>query len=394
MWTLDYRAGDGRRVRESLSRDKRVAERIRSHKIAQRDLEMAGLGGVEGQSRPLQEVLDAYVADLDTRTTPRYRAYARQRICDVLRDTHAKRVCDLRPHELLLLRARMLKAGLSPTTANHKIGTLQGMLNWAVKAGLIAENPIRNLRPLPQPESTRVHRRRAMSEEEITKFLAAAREDDRACLEQLEANTTRPGEARTFQGDVRRRGLRVPQAPFWRAFLESGCRFGELTRARWADIDLDRRVLYLRAETTKTKRSRQIPLLNGLVAELRAVRETQALVLRRPLRPDDRLFLTPAGCAFTVATSGAMKVFDRLLLAAGIERVDAQGLKLDIHALRHTAASRLLRVGVPLQKVQHVLGHADSRMTSRIYAHLGVEDLRDAVEAIPQPSLAARRDAG
>ena len=80
LWVLDYRAGDGRRVREALSSDKRVAERIRSHKIAQRDLEMAGLGGVEGQSRPLQEVLDAFVADLDTRTTPRYRAYARQRI--------------------------------------------------------------------------------------------------------------------------------------------------------------------------------------------------------------------------------------------------------------------------------------------------------------------------
>lgn len=62
------------------------------------------------------------------------------------------------------------------------------------------------------------------------------------------------------------------------------------------------------------------------------------------------------------ALSSDRKVFDRLLVAAGIERVDAQGLELDIHALRHTAASRLLRVGVPLQKVQHVLGHADARM--------------------------------
>jgi integrase len=42
-----------------------------------------------------------------------------------------------------------------------------------------------------------------------------------------------------------------------------------------------------------------------------------------------------------------------------------------------------------------VLGHADARMTSRIYTHLSVEDLRDAVEAIPQGQaiVAGRRDA-
>jgi integrase len=168
-----------------------------------------------------------------------------------------------------------------------------------------------------------------------------------------------------------------------------------MTRARWSDIDLDRRILYLRAEHTKSKRSRQIPLLDGLVAELRAVRETQALVLRRPLRPDDRVFMTPAGCAFTAASSGAMKVFDRILAAAGIERVDAQGRKLDIHALRHSFASRLARRGVPLQMAQKLLGHSDPKLTARIYTHIEVEDLRDAVEAIPQGlgSAAARRDA-
>src|SRR5258706_383271 len=109
-WVLDYKAGDGRRVREVLSTDKRVAERIRAKRISQRDLEMSGLGAVEGQSRPLVEIRDAFVADLDTRSSPRYRAYARQRIDDVIRGIHAKRVCDLRPYELIQLRARMLTA--------------------------------------------------------------------------------------------------------------------------------------------------------------------------------------------------------------------------------------------------------------------------------------------
>jgi integrase len=44
---------------------------------------------------------------------------------------------------------------------------------------------------------------------------------------------------------------------------------------------------------------------------------------------------------------------------------------------------------------QRLLGHSDPKLTARIYTHIEVEDLRDAVEAIPQiPHLAtARRDA-
>ena len=381
LWVLDYRAGDGRRVREALSRDKRVAERIRAQRIAQRDLEMAGLGAVEGQSRLLTEIRDAFLSDLQTRSSVRYHAYAGQRINDVLREINARRVSDLRPYELLQVRSRMLASGLSPTTANHKIDTLRGMLTWAAKAGLIAENPIRHLPRLPQPESERVHRRRAMTEEEIAAFLSAARKDDRRCAEHLLPHDE---PTKGVQSSLRRRGLRVPQAPMWRAFLETGCRWGEMTRATWADLDFGRRTLFLRAENTKSHKSRRVPLLDGLVGELRALRETQALVLRRPVRPNDRVFMTPEGCAWSWATNGAMRIFNRVLEAAGIDRIDAEGFKLDIHAQRHTAGSRYLRNGVPLQKVQHLLGHADSRMTSRIYAHLEAEDLRDAVRTIEQ----------
>jgi integrase len=83
--------------------------------------------------------------------------------------------------------------------------------------------------------------------------------------------------------------MRVPQAPLWRAFLETGARYGELVRVTWADLDVDRRVVILRAENTKTRREREIPLLAELVAELRNLVSIHVAVLGRPLRPGDRV---------------------------------------------------------------------------------------------------------
>jgi integrase len=88
-----------------------------------------------------------------------------------------------------------------------------------------------------------------------------------------------------------------------------------------------------------------------------------------------------------------MRAFDRLLDAAGIDRVDPEGRKLDIHSLRHTAASRYASRGVGLVHLQRLLGHRDPKLTAQVYTHLGVDDLRDALEKSAAPGRGARRDA-
>jgi integrase len=348
---LDWRAADGRRRRQALSTDKRVAERMRGEIIRARDLEDAGLGSVEGQSRPLKEIRDAYLADLATRACAQHVVNVTATLDRVLAAVPAQRVRDLRPLELVTYRSARLKAGLSHRSANLEIDVLRAALSWAVRLGLIAESPIRNLPRLKETGATRRYRRRALSEEEIARFLSAAYEDDRLNLERLAAVKSVEGGTKGVQWSLRRRKLRVPQAPLWRAFLETGCRYGELTRTVWSDIDLERRVLLLRAEHTKAGRSREVPLLEGLVGELRALRATHALVLSRPLRPSDSIFLSPEGRPWGRPTNNIARVFRRLLTAAGIDRVDSQGRKLDVHALRHSFASRLARSGVGLSQV-------------------------------------------
>lgn len=382
QWVLDWCDANGRRRRQALSRDKRVAERARVQILAQRDLDLAGLGSQEGQSRQLTAIRDAYLADLQTRACERHVLNVRQGLDRVLATIPARRVRDLQPHHLVQHRARRLAEGISRRTANLEADRVRAMLTWAERVGLIAGSPVKNMPRLPEPEASRRYRRRAMTEEEVGRFLQAAYDDDRLNQERIAAVRTVEGGTKGVQWSLRRRGLRVPQAPLWRAFLETGCRYGELTRVPWSDLDLDRRVLRLRAEHTKAGRAREVPLLEGLAGELRALRGVHVRVLGRPVRPSDLVFLTPEGRPWCAPTNNVMRVFNRLLESAGIDRVDAEGRKLDVHALRHTMASRLARAGVPLQKAQRLLGHSDPKLTATIYAHLGVEDLRDAVERL------------
>lgn len=46
------------------------------------------------------------------------------------------------------------------------------------------------------------------------------------------------------------------------------------------------------------------------------------------------------------------------------------------HAIRHTVATKLLRKGIPIEKVQRLLGHESSK-TTEIYTHLVGEDIAD-----------------
>ncbi len=92
------------------------------------------------------------------------------------------------------------------------------------------------------------------------------------------------------------------------------------------------------------------------------------------------LMRSPDGHPLCVPTNNAMLVLNRLLAAARMERADVHGRSLDLHALRHTAASRFARHGAPLAVTQRILGHSDPKLTARVYVQLGVEEMRGVVE--------------
>ena len=63
-----------------------------------------------------------------------------------------------------------------------------------------------------------------------------------------------------------------------------------------------------------------------------------------------------------------------------VERLRARtGIDFSLHVLRHSAASEMIRAGVPIEVVSKMLTHASVATTSETYVHLGVEDLRAAL---------------
>lgn len=66
-----------------------------------------------------------------------------------------------------------------------------------------------------------------------------------------------------------------------------------------------------------------------------------------------------------------VRLFHKLIILAGVPRIR-------FHDLRHTAASLLVRRGVPIKAVAERLGHTDASLTMRVYTHVYEEQRREA----------------
>ena len=362
--------------------------------VRERDLELAGLGGEAAQDLPLGKLREQFVADLRSRCTPRYVERAESSLSRWEVALRVRSVRELKPEAVLRQRRARLTAGVSNRTVNLEVTVLKTMLNWGVKTGLISVNPVAAVPMLPQGKAHQVSERRALTDEEIAALIEASRALDAEGQARAGASRTIEKGSKGIAYAAKARVPRVPQTPLWLTLLETGGRLGETVATTWGDLDEQRGALTFRAKTTKSKRERTVPLRGSLVAELRALKLIHHRVYGRLPLASEAIFLTPQGQTWKDARRNALRMLRKTLDAAGVERVDESGRKVDIHALRHTFASRLARAGVPLQKAQRLLGHSDPKLTASIYTHLETEDLREAVESLPEVVVAVPHRAG
>lgn len=321
----------------------------------------------------LFEIRDEYLQDLAARVSKNYLYGVRYRLEIMLDQIGNLPIAELKAMDVIRFRNAMKAEGASHATCNsYTHHTFKAMIRWAHDSGLTRSNPVHGLRRLPLNPESATFRRRPLTEEEIARFLIAAKADDDE-----------------FAGFEALRSIkRIPQTPMWVGFLETGARWNELRQLTWRDIDFERAVLTLRAENTKSRKARVIPIREVVVRRLQSLYDLHHGTLGSPPERGAHVFLTPQGKIWPQLTRNMMRIFNRVLERAKIARIDSEGGKLDIHALRHTYASRLCRAGVGLVHAQNILGHSDPRLTAAIYTHLDVEDLRKAVLVLPSTAAA------
>ena len=167
--------------------------------------------------------------------------------------------------------------------------------------------------------------------------------------------------------------------------IETGLRKEEQFRLLWTDIDLQSRRLKVRAETTKGKKPRFVPLLPRVLALLREmVNEATGLYVFTTYRGRP---YSPKSPYFYEALQTAVRRANKARVAKGCPLIP----HVEWHDLRRTCGCRLLQDrGLSMEEVSKWLGHSSVKVTERHYAFLHIEHLQEAVERSEARVIALR----
>jgi integrase len=151
--------------------------------------------------------------------------------------------------------------------------------------------------------------------------------------------------------------------PLVQAALLTGCRYGEITAFRVADFD--RVAGTVTVSAAKGGKPRHVVLTEDGIGlfETHTTDKPRAAFI----------FAKPDGKAW--GKSHQHRPLREACEGAKIEPAAS------FHVLRHTYATMLLRGGAPLPVIAANLGHADTRMTERHYAHLAPNYVADVIRA-------------
>lgn len=281
-----------------------------------------------------------------------------QRLKACFGDFLDRRLADLSPWVFEKWKSERLKAGTRPTTVNRDLGALKAALARAVDWGHLEEHPLRKVKPAPVKDSG-VTRWLSHSEETALRATLAAREG-RIRQERTSANAWRRERGYTELPDLSEQAVVDHLRPLVLMSLNTGLRRGELFGLEWSDIDWETGVITVRGTTSKSKKSRHVPMNQEVVVVLRAWQ---------------KLTDGKSGLVFTGREGEGM---DNVKRSWGKLLRDAKIEDFRWHDMRHHFASRLVMAGVDLNTVRELLGHADLKMTLR-YAHLAPEHKAAAV---------------
>ncbi|MGH8646250.1 MAG: tyrosine-type recombinase/integrase [Gammaproteobacteria bacterium] len=213
-------------------------------------------------------------------------------------------------------------------TANRILTVLKAALNHAWRDGYVARDEAwRRVKPFRNVDAPRV---RYLSTEECKRLINACASDFRQLVQTA---------------------------------LLTGCRYGELISMTVSDYNSDSGTVLVRE--SKSGKPRHVPLTDegrGFFAHTMLGR-----------LGDEIVFTRADGMPW-----GRSHQQRPLTVACAVAKITPA---VSFHVLRHTYGSMLAMKGVSLQVIAEVLGHADTRITSRHYAHLLPSYVVDTIRA-------------
>ena len=319
--------------------------------------------------RSVTEHVQEFVQSLrDREKAPRYvdgvaahlgdacRACAWRSVADVDRSSLERYLADLRTVGRLGEDGKR-EPPISAKTSNHVLGSVKAFMNWAVERGYAVSNPLARVKGLNAKVDPRWIRR-ALDTEELCALVQAAQAGPRY---------------RGTSGEVR--------ALVWRLASECGLRVGEIVGLKVQDLELDpaRPTLKVRAAISKNGLDAWQPLRPELADDL-ARYAVQKL-------PGARLLPLPAYFGRKAALwlrfdLARARVVDEDGKPRAIPYEDASGRVCDVHSLRSSYVSRLMRSGANAKLVQTLARHSTPSMTLGIYARFPDDEARRAVMAL------------
>jgi integrase len=221
------------------------------------------------------------------------------------------------------LRAELnqVKSRPAPVEANRTFEVVRRLFNWAIEEEILTENPVFKLSK-PAEETPR---ERTLTADELQTLWRAL--DDTSPIV---------------------RGV-------FRLMLLSAQRRNEVSRMRWADLDLRERWWNIPAELTKTKRPYRVPLTPAMLA---IIEEIEKLSL------DPEWVFPRAEGGGPVPETNVTRPFRKLIKGTGIAHFVP-------HDLLHTVTSHMTAIGISQFDVGKVRHHSsrDSKTSTSRYDH-------------------------
>jgi integrase len=249
-------------------------------------------------------------------------------------------VTTLTPHDAGRFADSM--RSLSGSTVTGTLNILGGLLRYARKADPSVPNIVRDLDRDDRPGAARETEPRYLTSDELDRLLYAM------------SSTFRPVAATC-------------------AF--ASLRVSEALGLTWSDIDFEAGTLRVerqlspdgkRVALKSAASARTVPLLPRLANELKALRTREAAKGFARVKPDSLAFVTSRGKP--QSRRNALRAVHAAGDAAGLNPEGRQPVGL--HDLRHSFAAVALAHGLSIAEVAGLMGHANARVTSQMYAGL------------------------